>query len=144
MAYWLYSVAGHFASKAFHSFTDHISSKSSLQYRCLRNKSPSQSHEFIGVGAMDVTKPYKIIGFGTIQGPKPYKCVGLRWVISQTPVSRPGRGYGNASARGRTLVGPMSLSFSSVRWVFFVLRVVFVGPHLNLVKNILKPQLTSA
>ncbi len=31
------------------------------QYRCLRNKRPSQPYEFIGIGAMDVTKPYKYI-----------------------------------------------------------------------------------
>jgi hypothetical protein len=33
-------------------------------------------HEFIGFGAMDVTKPYKFIRFGDIDGPKPYEFIG--------------------------------------------------------------------
>ncbi len=30
-------------------------------------------YEFMGFGAIDVTKPYKFIWFGDIHGPKPYK-----------------------------------------------------------------------
>ncbi len=59
-------------------------------YRCLRNKRPSKPFEFIGFGAMDVTKSYKSIWFGDIHGPKPYEFTGFRWTfISQTPVVGP-------------------------------------------------------
>ncbi len=39
---------------------------------------PSEPYEFIGLGAMHVTRPYKFIWFGDISGPKPYKFIGLR------------------------------------------------------------------
>ncbi len=32
---------------------------------------------FIGVGAMDVTKPYKFIGFGAMDVTEPYKFIGF-------------------------------------------------------------------
>ncbi len=57
------------------------------QYRCLRNKRPSEPYEFIGFGAMDVTKPDTFVWFGDIHGLKPYKSIRFRWAfISQTPV----------------------------------------------------------
>jgi hypothetical protein len=34
---------------------------------------PHLPYEFIGFGAMDVTKPYEFTGFGDIHGPKPCK-----------------------------------------------------------------------
>ncbi len=37
----------------------------------------SKTYEFMGFGAMDVTKPYKFIWFGDIHGPKPYKFIGF-------------------------------------------------------------------
>ncbi len=39
------------------------------RYRCLRNERPSEPYEFIGFGAMAVTKPYRFIWFGDIDGP---------------------------------------------------------------------------
>jgi hypothetical protein len=33
-----------------------------MDYRCLRKKCPSKPYEFMGFGAMDVTKPYEFIG----------------------------------------------------------------------------------
>ncbi len=33
--------------------------QSRLSYRCLRNERPSKPYEFIGFGAIDVTKTYK-------------------------------------------------------------------------------------
>ncbi len=58
--------------------------------RCLRNKRPSKPYDFIGLGAMDVTKLYKFKGFGDIHGPKPYKFIGFLCVfISQTPAVNP-------------------------------------------------------
>jgi hypothetical protein len=57
--------------------------------RCLRNTRSSKPFEFMGLGAIDVTKPYKSIWFGDRHGPKPYEFIGFRWaLISQTPVSR--------------------------------------------------------
>ncbi len=57
------------------------------KYRCLRNKRPSKPYEFIGFGAMDVTKLYKFIWFGDSHGPKAYTFIGFGWAfISQTPV----------------------------------------------------------
>ncbi len=57
------------------------------QYRCLRNKRPSQPYEFIGFGAMDVTKLHIYMWFGEIHGPNPYEFIWFRWAfISQTPV----------------------------------------------------------
>ncbi len=47
----------------------------------------AQPYEFIGFGAMDVTKPYQFIWFGDLHGAKPYEFIGFRWaLISQTPV----------------------------------------------------------
>ncbi len=43
-------------------------------------------YEFIGFGAMDVTKPYKFIRVGDIHGPEAYEFIWFRWaLISQTP-----------------------------------------------------------
>ncbi len=36
-----------------------------------------QAYEFIGFGAMDVTKPYEFIGFGAMDVTKPYKFIGV-------------------------------------------------------------------
>ena len=45
------------------------------------------TQEFIGCGAMDVTKPCKFIWFGEIHGPKPYEFIRSRaTIISHTPV----------------------------------------------------------
>jgi hypothetical protein len=55
------------------------------QYRCLR----TESYEFMGFGAMNVTKTYTLLFFGDIHGPKPYEFIGFRWAfISQTQVFR--------------------------------------------------------
>jgi hypothetical protein len=49
-----------------------------------------EPYEFIGFGAMDVTKPSKFTWFGDLHGLKAYKFIGLRWAfISQTPVVLP-------------------------------------------------------
>ncbi len=59
------------------------------RYRGLRNKRPSESFEFLGLGAVDFTKPYEFIWPGDIHGPKPCKFRGFRWAfMSQTSVSR--------------------------------------------------------
>ncbi len=42
----------------------------------MRNYRRTRPYEFLGVGAMDVTKQYKLIWFGDIHGPKPYKSIG--------------------------------------------------------------------
>ncbi len=34
-------------------------------------------YEFIGFGAMDVTKPYEFIGFGAMDAAKPYEFIGF-------------------------------------------------------------------
>ncbi len=64
-------------------------------YRCLRNTRPTKSYSFIGLGAVDVTKPYKLLLFGDIHGPKPNACIGFRWVsmgvyLADTGISNPG------------------------------------------------------
>ncbi len=61
-----------------------------------RDKRPSKPYEFIGFGAMDVTKPYSLyIWFGDIHGPKPCEFIGFRWAFtSQTPGVLPGRDSG--------------------------------------------------
>ncbi len=67
-------------------------------YRCLRNKRPSEPYEFLflGLGAMDVTKPYKCVWFGDIHGPKPYEFVGFRWPgIVQCRVARGPSNFGS-------------------------------------------------
>ncbi len=56
-------------------------------------------HEFIGFGAMDVTKPYEFIGFGAIFGARgPENLPGRPWV---RPRVRPG-----GVSFWLTLVGP--------------------------------------
>ncbi len=35
------------------------------------------TYEFIGFGAMDVTKPYEFIGFGAMDVTKPYEFIGF-------------------------------------------------------------------
>ncbi len=37
----------------------------------------NRSYEFIGFGAMDVTKPYEFIGFGAMDVTKPYEFIGF-------------------------------------------------------------------
>ncbi len=39
--------------------------------------SKSRACEFIGFGAMDVTKPYEFIGFGAMAVTKPYEFIGF-------------------------------------------------------------------
>ncbi len=74
---------------------------------------PSQTYEFIGFWAMDVTKPHKFIRFGSIHGPKPYNFIKFRWAfISQTPVVLPARksgfrgGFRLESSRESFKIGP--------------------------------------
>ncbi len=59
-----------------------LSTETSLyltQCRCLRNRRPSKAYAFLGVGAMDATKPYKFAWLGDIRGTRPFKFIGLRW-----------------------------------------------------------------
>ncbi len=48
---------------------------------------------FIGLGAMEGTKPYKFIGFGVTEGTKPYKFIGF-WEL---PRRQADRGSGGAA-----------------------------------------------
>jgi hypothetical protein len=59
------------------------------RYGGVRNIRRARPYEFIGFGAMDVTKPYRFILFGDIHGPKPNEGTGF-WsmIISHTPVLR--------------------------------------------------------
>jgi hypothetical protein len=42
-------------------------------------------HNFIGFGAIDVTKPYQFIGFGDIHGPEPYKLIRFGGIDVSNP-----------------------------------------------------------
>jgi hypothetical protein len=57
------------------------------QDRCLRNKRPSQPNGFIGLGAMDVTKPYEFIEFGAMD----VTCIGLELHSGHSRKLRPKR-----------------------------------------------------
>ncbi len=63
---------------------------------------------FLGLGAMDVTKPDKFIWYDGIHGPKPHEFIRFRWAfISQTPVVLnlcPAPGYRNRSLLGLNLL----------------------------------------
>ncbi len=79
-------------------------------YRCVRSNRLVRRYEFIGLGAIDVTKPFRFTLLGGVTGPQPYKFIGVsmvRWAsISQTPVlhglSGGARPLGNHSSRQGT------------------------------------------
>jgi hypothetical protein len=43
------------------------------------------TYEFIGFGAMEVTKPYEFIGFGAMDVTKPYEFIGLGYLKAVWP-----------------------------------------------------------
>jgi hypothetical protein len=46
-----------------------------------------QTYEFIGFGAMDVTKPHEFIGFGAMDVTKPYAFIGSGAMDVPNPIN---------------------------------------------------------